>query len=76
MLLEALARTLDELVETEPAGAARAEAAYNSVGLGFWSQKKWQVISQVRKERRRQAAMQFLFGALAACMLLWYLSAR
>ena len=37
-----MARTLEELMNTDPAGAARAEAAYNGVGLGFWPASAWQ----------------------------------
>ena len=36
-----MARTLEELMTTDPAGAARAEAAYNGVGLGFWPASAW-----------------------------------
>jgi hypothetical protein len=46
-----MTRTLEELVKTDPAGAARAEAAYNSVGLGFWPARAWQQAKRVWPRR-------------------------
>ena len=31
-----MSTTLEELLTTDPNGVARVEAAYNSIGLGFW----------------------------------------
>ena len=58
-----MSATLDVLMATDPAGAARAEKAYNSVGLNFWPAVAWQ---KVLARRRRRAMQDFAVAGLVA----------
>lgn len=62
--------TLDELAATDPDGVARVEAAYASVGLGFWPGSSWAAAQGkmvvMRRRRRGVAAVLFLVSAVAS----------
>ena len=65
-----MARALDDLLTTDPVGADRAEAAYNSVGLGFWP-------ASVRAAWRLRTRRRIFVAASLGCVMLvaatlWY----
>lgn len=59
-----MVETLKEMMRTDPAGAARAEAAYNSVGIGFWPASAWQ--QETARRRHRMIAKSVVAGVLTA----------
>ena len=58
-----MARALDGLLTTDPVGADRVEAAYNSVGLGFWP-------ASVRSIWRLRARRRWFAAASLGCVVL------
>ena len=68
--------TLDRLKHTDPVGAARVEAAYNSVDLGFWPASNWARADKEMKQRWRFAAASGLAVLIAAAVLASVAAAR
>ena len=61
-----MSTTLEELLTTDPNGVARVEAAYNSIGLGFWPTASWTPAKKTLEQNRRQAIVWFVSTAAAA----------
>ena len=59
--------TLQAMMRADPKGAARAEAAYRSVGLGFWPASAWQLETARRRRRHLLAAAACVAGLVAVC---------
>lgn len=55
-----MARALDVLMQTDVAGAERAQAAYESVGLSFWPTSSWKAAKAKTRGRRVSIATRAL----------------